>query len=220
MSRSRRHFGQDAPPAGDVARPQPASTPAAPERRPQASVHVPLREYVRRGLDVLFVALNPPTQSANNGHWFSGEQSAFFKLLHLSGLITESVPKPTADEIVFGGTSVNFKGAAYGVTDLRPELVETDSGKVRVGDEHVERFIATVRANEPRIVCVIHGKVRTEFNRLVGRMSGVIAPVEVGQFTSPLAECGSRFICNHFPNGNAHTDAVKIDIFRMVFARL
>jgi hypothetical protein len=141
VAAARRHFGQFATPASDLMHPTPVSSPTGTGRLHNTYEPPPLKEYVRRGLDVLFVALNPPTQSASNGHWFSGEQSSFFKLLFLSGLITESLPKAKADEIVFGSTSVNYKGAAYGVTDLRPELVETNSGKVRVRDEDVARFL-------------------------------------------------------------------------------
>jgi G:T/U-mismatch repair DNA glycosylase len=221
VAAARAHFGQ-----GELT---PLGAPAPPAFRPTTSAQrmtnagaalAPLRCYIRPKLDVLFVALNPPTKSANNGHWFSGEQSAFFKLLYMSGLITANVPKANADEIVFGGTSINYKAASYGVTDLRPELIETNSGNVRVSGEDVARFIDRVRANEPRIVCIIHGKVRAEFNRLVDRFPGVVATVEIEQFTTPLAGCTSRFICNHFPNGNSYPDAVKIEIFRRVWAAL
>lgn len=190
--------------------------PTVPFQTPTIEAFTPLHHYVRPGLDVLFVALNPPTQSASNGHWFSGKQSAFFKLLHLSGLIKANVPKSNADEIVFGGTAVNYKGASYGVTDLRPKLIETNSGKVHVSNEDVEKFINAVRANQPRIVCIIHSKVREELNKRIGRSSRIVAAVEIGQFTTPLAGCGSRFICNHFPNGNGIEDQVKVEIFRAV----
>ena len=45
-----------------------------------------LRPFLRPQLDVLFVALNPPTQSNQRGHYFSGRGSRFFRLLCLSGL--------------------------------------------------------------------------------------------------------------------------------------
>jgi len=36
-----------------------------------------LQPFLRPGLDVLFLALNPPVQSNTNGHYFSGDQSRF-----------------------------------------------------------------------------------------------------------------------------------------------
>src|SRR5687768_14915092 len=39
--------------------------------RPAVANSPPLRCYFRPGLNVLFVALNPPPQSAGNKHWFS-----------------------------------------------------------------------------------------------------------------------------------------------------
>ena len=55
----------------------------------------------------------------------------FFHLLYLSGLITAELPKATADEIVFGSTTVNHKQCAFGVVDLVDDFVQTNSGKVR-----------------------------------------------------------------------------------------
>lgn len=174
----------------------------------------PLPSYLRPGLDVLFVALNPPSQSAANGHWFSGSGSRFFKLLHLSGLITCDVSKANADELVFGGTHYNHKRARFGVTDLRPELIETNSGRVQLGDPHLDAFIQSIRATEPRLVCVIHQKVWSHFNRSARRHSAVVEKIEVGVLSRPIAGCPSQFICNYFPNGNGYTDAVKIEIFK------
>lgn len=43
-----------------------------------------LQPFLRPGLDVLFLALNPPVQSNTNGHYFSGDQSRFYDLLFKS----------------------------------------------------------------------------------------------------------------------------------------
>jgi hypothetical protein len=189
-------------------------------RRTSSVDNSPLRCYVRPELDVLFAALNPPAQSASNGHWFSGSQSAFFKLLYRSGLITADLPKATADELVFGTTQFNHKGASYGVTDLRPDVVEVNSGRVALRAADVEALIGCVRENKPRLVCIIHSRVRDAFNSCLGRIADVIDVVAVGKFTHPLADCSSRFICNYFPNGNSISDQVKLDIFRRVRAAI
>lgn len=124
-----------------------------------------LRPFLRPQLDILFVALNPPKQSNDNGHYFSGSGSRFFRLLHLSGLIAEDLNKATADEIVFGSTRVNHQGCAFGVIDLIDGLVETDSGKVRPKRHHVEQLFARIRELNPRFVCIIHSRVRNAINK-------------------------------------------------------
>ena len=127
-----------------------------------------LQPFVRPGLDVLFLALNPPVQSNTNGHYFSGDQSRFYDLLFRSGLIVQAVPKARADEIVFGGTSINHNRSTFGVIDLIGDLVQTQSGKVRVSREHVQKAVANIQRVGPRFVCVIHSKVRDALNRYAG----------------------------------------------------
>jgi len=66
-----------------------------------------LKPFLPRPLDVLFIALNPPQQSYSNGHYFSAENSRFFKLVAASGLITREIPQALADDVVFGSTDIN-----------------------------------------------------------------------------------------------------------------
>lgn len=169
-----------------------------------------LNPYLLPNLDVLFVALNPPVQSNATGHYFSGSNSRFFHLLYRSGLITEDVPKSTADEMVFGSTVVNYRGSAFGIVDLVGDLVETDSRKVKPTSEHVDRLLTAIRANEPRFVCVIHSKVKKALNG----SSLLIRPLEYGLCRTLLPGVASRFVLNYFPNGNAIADELKVQIFR------
>ena len=92
---------------------------------------VNLRPFVRPNLDVLFVALNPASQSNSNGHYFSGKKSRFFLLLYKSGLITRDVDKSIADGIVFGSNKINYKEAQFGIADLVDDIVETKSTRIR-----------------------------------------------------------------------------------------
>jgi hypothetical protein len=171
---------------------------------------VNLKPFMRPNLDVLFVALNPPMQSNNNGHYFSGEQSRFFDLLYFSGLITERLPKANADEIVFGSTSVNFKGKEFGVVDLVEHLVETDSGKVKPTRQDTSFLLQRIRQFEPRFVCVIHSKVRDALNA----HPDVIAPLDYGVWGPVLKGSPSRFVLNYFPNGNSVPDEPKLAIYK------
>jgi hypothetical protein len=135
-----------------------------------------LRPFVRLNLDVPFLALNPPQQSNDNGHYFSGD-----------------VPKSYGDEVVFGSTSVNYKQSAFGVIDLLAELVETHSGKVRPSQGHVEQVVANIRRLEPRFVCVIHSKVRDALNR----HAGFTRELDYGICGAILPACNSQFVLNY-----------------------
>lgn len=169
-----------------------------------------LQPFLAPGLDVLFLALNPPVQSNTNGHCFSGNQSRFYDLLFKSGLIIQAVPKSRAGEIVFGGTSINYNGSTFGVIDLIGDLVQTHSGKVRVSREHVQQAAANIQRVEPRFVCVIHSKVRDALNRY----AGLTRALDYGVCGRILPNCDSQFVLNYFPNGNAASDAAKLEIFR------
>lgn len=170
---------------------------------------VKLRPFLRPNLDVLFVALNPPDESNENGHYFSGRNSRFFDLLYRSRLITEDVPKLTADETVFGGTSINHKHAAFGVVDLVDGYVQTNSSRVRVQDSHVQLLIKRLRQFSPRFICLIHSKVRD----VLGRHPDVKGSLRYGICGQLLSQSQSVFVLNYFPNGNNISDKKKLEIF-------
>jgi G:T/U-mismatch repair DNA glycosylase len=169
---------------------------------------VNLRPFLRPGLDVLFVALNPPVESNDNGHYFSGAQSRFFNLLYRSELIVADLPKSNADEIVFGSTGANYKQCAFGVVDLIADLVRTNSQRVRPTRQHVDLLLKGIREFQPRYVCVMHSKVR---NALNGHPD--IAGLKYGICGSILSHTESRFLLNYFPNGNNVTDKCKLQGF-------
>ncbi|MFX4263148.1 uracil-DNA glycosylase family protein [Pelotomaculum propionicicum] len=166
--------------------------------------------YLREGLDILFIALNPPRQSNANGHYFSGRNSRFFKQLFKSGLITENLNKLVADDLVFGGTKFNYKNKLFGVIDLKPRTEETNSNKVRVMREEVILMIDRIRRYRPRRVCIIHSEVRKQF----GKMTGIT--LQDGFNGKVLEGCDTDFYYNHFPNGSNIPDEVKIDIYRII----
>lgn len=169
-----------------------------------------LRPFLRRRLDVLFVALNPPTQSNDHGHYFSGRGSRFFHILYLSGLITVDLPKAAADKTVFDSTSINYKGCAFGVVDLVDDLIQTNSGKVRPTIQQVDLLCARIREFRPRFVCVIHSKVRNALNK----NPEFVDPLDYGICGPLLRHSESVFVLNYFPNGNSVSDKKKLRMFR------
>lgn len=172
-------------------------------------MEVNLKPYLRRDLDVLFVALNPSKQSNSNAHYFSGQNSRFFRLLGLSGLTTREVPKATADEIVFGGVSENVIGAAFGVVDLVEGTVDSNSANIRPTADDVSKLVSRIREFEPKFACIIHSKVLSAFNRWAGADS----PIDYGYSGRVLLGCATEFMVNYFPNGSNIRDAPKLEIF-------
>lgn len=175
-----------------------------------------LRQYLRPGLDILFVALNPPVQSNDNCHWFSGKQSCFFDLLYRSGIISEYVDKRVADDIVFGGTGINYQHANYGVVDLVGNVVETNSTKVKPIKQDVDRLVARILETDPRIVCVIHSKVRTALSRY----GNLARPLEYGDCGALLHGSGTHFVLSSFPNGSNIPESQRLQIFGLMREQL
>jgi TDG/mug DNA glycosylase family protein len=50
-----------------------------------------LPDYLRAGLDLVFVGINPGTRSAATGHHYAGPGNHFWPLLHEAGFVTESL---------------------------------------------------------------------------------------------------------------------------------
>lgn len=173
---------------------------------------VHLRPFLRHDLDLLFVGLNPPKQSNTNGHYFSGKQSRFFDLIYRSGLIIAPVSKNNADEIVFGGTTVNYQNKRYGVVDLIPEVVMTHSANVTPQRKHVDALLETIRNTQPRVVCIIHGTVA----KAVVRYGALSGPLDYGLCGKIIGGSDALVALNYFPNGNSIPDAKKLAIFGSV----
>jgi hypothetical protein len=131
-------------------------------------------------------------------------------------LISRSVEKEVADEIVFGSNAVNHNRSSFGVIDLVHDVVETNSGKVSPTKEHVVALLEKIRIHQPRFVCVVHSKVR----RSLQRHGKLEADLTYGYCGPVLKGCGSCFFVNYFPNGNNVSDTEKLRIFRALKERL
>lgn len=163
--------------------------------------------YLRTGLDLLFIALNPPVQSNMNGHYFSGKGSTFFKHLYKSGLIKENIDRRNADEFVFGGTTYNYQNCNFGVIDLLPEVEETDSKKMRVEKEDVKLLFSRIITYKPKCVCIIHSKVIKAIKKYAG------IDLSYGLNGKAIENCDTIFFCNYFPNGNSIRTSKKLEIY-------
>jgi len=124
---------------------------------------VNLKEYLHPKMDLLFVALNAPENSNNNGHWFTNNLS-FWNILYRTGIITQRiVDMLEGDEKVFGETKNNYKNWSIGVTDLNRTLVETDSSKVTTTAGDVNRIIKILDTHHVNKVCIMHSDVGRAF---------------------------------------------------------
>ena len=124
---------------------------------------VNLVEILHPKMDILFVALNPPVNSNNNGHYFSNNLS-FWNLMFNSELIIKPVKnKLTGDDEVFRQNDLNFKNAVFGITDLAHDVVETNSNKVKIEKARIDRILKILDANTVKVLCLMHSSVSNSF---------------------------------------------------------
>jgi hypothetical protein len=118
-----------------------------------------LNSFIHNKMDVLFLALNPPIISNNNGHYFSRVKT-FWDILSESGLIEHSnFHLNQADEIIFGENYLNYKKKIFGITDLVHHKVETKSSKVKPTVEDFKRIINIIDTLEINTLVLMHSSV-------------------------------------------------------------
>lgn len=168
--------------------------------------------FVRTNLHILFVGLNPAKGSSRNRHYLSVNQ-AFWDQLYDSGLITCPIDKAEADEVVFGGTSINFRGWGYGITDLVPQVAESDSTNVKSTAANCECLKDIIFEKKPKTVILLHGKTRKHFLRFLGCP---VPRANSGQLGKLIPHCPTMFYNIAFPHGNNWTSADKVFQYRNV----
>ena len=113
--------------------------------------HLP--DYLRPGLDVVFVGINPGLASAAAGHHYAGRTNHFWPLLHEAGF----VPVPVTHE-----DDRRMPAYGIGLTNLvdRPSrgLDDLSRSELLAG---AERLRAKLRRYRPRAVC-FNGKAIAE----------------------------------------------------------
>lgn len=119
-----------------------------------------LPDYLRRGMRLVIVGINPGDRSARVGHYYAGRANPFWELLYESGVVPE--PLEYSDDrrlIEFGiGLTDLVKRPTRSVEELRRE--EFAEGRVILAQK-LEEF-------QPRVVA-FHGKMAYE------RFAGVAA---------------------------------------------
>lgn len=106
-----------------------------------------LPDYLREGLDVVFVGLNPGLYSAQVGHYFAYKHNRFWAALSQSGL----VPEPVGPE-----DDVRLLEWGIGLTDIvkRPTsgIHEVSQKEFRLGAKVLQEKLARY---QPQVVCFV-----------------------------------------------------------------
>lgn len=170
-----------------------------------------LRSFLRTGLDILFVGLNPAKGSNDNGHYFS-VNAAFWNQLFSSGLLCRPIDKKCADSVVFGTADINKYGWNYGITDLVTTVVESNSNKVRVTNADCQRLIMEISDYCPRTAVLLHSRVRDKLSKYLG----IQRVPEQGDAGKWIAGLPTEFFIVPFPHGNSKTTKEKVDIYKQV----
>jgi len=171
-----------------------------------------LEPIVRNDLDILFIGLNPGKKSSDNGHYFSAKQR-FWDQLFDAGLITKSVDKDEADDIVFKNNKFNYHRWSYGVTDLVPEIAESNGGKVKPTKADCKVLESEIKKYEPKIAILLHWKVKELLLSYLGA-----PPVETnsGQIGQIIKNCPTTFYSIGFPHGSNISDEEKVEKYEEV----
>lgn len=169
-----------------------------------------LTPYLRKDLEILFIGLNPAKGSSDNGHYFSVNQS-FWNQLFDSGLITKSVNKLIADEIIFRTSKFNFSNWNYGITDLITEIAESNSQKVKPTTFHCEQLAENIRRYEPKTVVLLHSKVSKHFLKFLNRP---IPKSNAGNIGNILSNSKATFFNIAFPHGNSISSSEKVSRYK------
>ena len=151
-----------------------------------------LRDCIQPGVLVLFVGINPGLRSAQTGHHFAGHSNRFWKLLHESKLVSESLTyreDQRLPEWHLGLTNIISRCSA-GINALNP--VEYRQG--------VASLTRKIRRYRPPIVALLG---ITIFRTIFSSNEHMRGRLDLGMTTRRLA--GSRIFLLPNPSGrNAH----------------
>jgi TDG/mug DNA glycosylase family protein len=105
----------------------------------------PLPDFLRPGLDIVFVGINPGVISAKAGHYYANPNNGFWRCLYLAGL-TPVLLTPAEDRriLTFGyGLTDIIKRPSRGVHELRTDEFRSGRGILET----------KLLRHRPRIVC-------------------------------------------------------------------
>jgi len=116
----------------------------AAEQEPTIDVAVqPLPDYLKEGLDVVFVGTSAGEKSAQRRHYYSHETNKFWELTNKSGLIPEYIGSENDYLVLDEGV---------GLTDVSKTAVSSSDGNLKDADYDVAGFREKVQKYKPKVV--------------------------------------------------------------------
>ncbi|BFU95046.1 MAG: G:T/U mismatch-specific DNA glycosylase [Nitrospira sp.] len=149
-----------------------------------------LPDYIRPGLRILFVGINPGLRSAATGHHFAGYSNRFWKLLFDSRLVGEPL-----------GPAQDFRLLEWGLglTNIVARATAgIDSLTTRDYERGTARLLRLISRNRPSVVAILG---ITPYRHIFLLPSG--QPVDLGKQTTTLADA-SVFVLPNPSGRNAH----------------
>lgn len=150
-----------------------------------------LQDYLKPGLDLVFVGFNPSLKSAEVGYYYAGRNNQFWQFLYEAQL-TDRLLKPEEDHLLLD--------YGIGVTDIIKGRATRGIGDLQ-NDEYVDGFGVLnnkLRKYKPRVVCfngksgyVKVVKEKRDYGLQTEQLEGAIlffAPSTSGALPMPRAE--------------------------------
>jgi TDG/mug DNA glycosylase family protein len=160
-----------------------------------------LRDYLRPGLDVVFVGINPGVRSAAAGHHYAGPSNLFWPLLYESGLVSE--PLTYGDDARVLEWNI---GLTNMVSRSSPGLADLSMDELRAGAATLRRKLLRF---QPAIACFNGKKI---FEVFAGRTCTLgLQPERVGRTQCYVMPSTS-------PRGASYQRADKLAHFQAVVA--
>lgn len=135
-----------------------------------------LPDFLRRGLDLVFVGINPGTRSWESGHHYAGPGNHFWPLLYESGLVSE--PLSYADDARVLEWNIGLTNMVARGTPSMTDLTRTE---LQEGARTLQRKLARY---QPRVVCFngkgiyeIFAGARADFGLQPARSDGALVYV-------------------------------------------
>jgi hypothetical protein len=141
-------------------------------------IKVNLEPFIDDNTNILFIPLNPSEDSNEKEHYFACN-NIFWSSLKKSKLINVKeyfrvqttmkngepkflikIDNSYADLAIFKNTGRTYNNIIFGIRDLFPEVVCSNSSEVRVKRNHITDMLKIIENLKPNIALLMHGKVR------------------------------------------------------------
>ena len=120
-----------------------------------------LPDYIRRGLDVLLVGINPGLRSAELGHHFAGVNNRFWSLLHDAAITPHRLSYEEDSRLPEFGVGLTNIAARPTRTSSELEREDYDRGRAVLANK--------IRCFQPKVVAFVGLTVYREFGRREGK---------------------------------------------------